>query len=739
MTVAVAQQTTNIGDHELSTARAGAVIDRLNKDNFSQNKSVSAMATDLRTFEDEFSADAQVINQINLKIGRGVEVRNKLSGRTEKVDTLLSLQGEPAEVWIDEKEEDGRTYQELLSKYHIIASGGNDITTVWASYRDENQVNAGQNNRLYKAERHGDTVTLTSYTIGGSRDSTWRLLDNLAGKKVDRSEDIISETLVFSENETPTHQAVFEAYVHSLDYWQKVRGATYIQKMRSESKISDEERQAQAMEKEELYVRLLREQVANDKDLKTAFALVAQAVVSLVEDSFEQYQAQTSSSRAVRLQFPQTGYSFVGVQIVENKDKQSIELGYAEKDEDLGLAEKRVIKNLTYSIEEKNFAEFSDHEGRVDNPAFQGLVYILGEIDRLTGKDSVENAAVLKSSNIPSKKTDFDTDQENTVSFFDAPESVLSIKAVAEVVRNDYQLPDQIVTLFWQNFATASWLDTALGNFDNIADVKDGDLVDLSDDFSPIDKPVSLVSESESDFELTVSLVELFSTEFSGIENLQKVFTILEKLTNEVITSWQIKMPDQAPDSDEIIAVTNLVFLHKIKSISNLDKKGKQLIDLLIFYQLSYLFSMDRTANTFSLEQKRIFQQILSSRILVEFSRRQTMELEQLLTRTLIHEGYSKDENMRLKILLAKIYQILIKNNKDLLGEKKEKKDEAFLSPYDDWMSGLEKGKTVSSLNCYIKPILISGVIFDYHENLFIRMYALFQLSFINRYVKIII
>ncbi|MCL4338344.1 hypothetical protein M1271_01510 [Patescibacteria group bacterium] len=271
------------GDHDLSSARAFSVMERLGEG----KKAVSAMARDMRTYQDEFSTDGSVINQVTLRIGKNVKVRNKISGQEEFVDTLLSQEGEAAEVWIDDKENGGQTYRQLIDKYHKIASDESDITAVWVSSRKETKDTHGRNNRIYKAEKKGDTVKLTSYTVGGDSDTLWNFLDRVTGEKHDRHDTIEEETvLVESRGKNIDHTEIFESFSQSFSAEKRESEKSVLDKFKQETLISDFQRESENKAKEQFYAGEMEKMAEKDKNIKTAFAMMAQALVLQVEEDF---------------------------------------------------------------------------------------------------------------------------------------------------------------------------------------------------------------------------------------------------------------------------------------------------------------------------------------------------------------------------------------------------------------------------------------------------------------------
>ncbi len=271
------------GDHDLSSARAFTVMERLGEG----KKAVSAMARDMRTYQDEFSTDGSVINQVTLRIGKNVKVRNKISGREEFVNTLLSEEGEAAEVWIDDKENGGQTYRQLIDKYHKIASDESNITAVWVSSRKETKDTHGRNNRIYKAEKKGDTVKLTSYTVGGDSDTLWNFLDIVTGEKHDRHDMIEEETVLGkSRGKNIDHAKIFESFSKSFSAEKRESEKSVLEKFRQETSISDFQRESENKAKEQFYAEEMEKMAEKNKNIKTAFAMVAQALILQVEEDF---------------------------------------------------------------------------------------------------------------------------------------------------------------------------------------------------------------------------------------------------------------------------------------------------------------------------------------------------------------------------------------------------------------------------------------------------------------------
>src|SRR3990167_567520 len=227
------------GSHQLNTELGSIVIGRLGD----ADKAVTSMARDMRTYVDEFSFDASVINQVKLKVGKNVRVIDKVTGIESDVDTLLSPEGEPAEIWIWEGEEDGRVYRELINKYHEIAQTSADTTAVWVSFRPETDETKGQNNRIYKAEKQGGEVLLTSYTVGGSKESMHRFLSDLSQSSSLPDDDLLKNTVFFHPKEDDIgHGKIFDSLTRTLSVGEQIAYTPHLEKFHKELAISDSER-----------------------------------------------------------------------------------------------------------------------------------------------------------------------------------------------------------------------------------------------------------------------------------------------------------------------------------------------------------------------------------------------------------------------------------------------------------------------------------------------------------------
>lgn len=278
------------GDHtSLSSSmyiHLGSIaVDRLGE----KNKAASSIASDIRTYEGEFDPFGfNSISQIRLKVGKNQMVTNRVTGREEVVDTLLSAEGEPAETWIYEGEAGGRVYTELLDKYHKVAESSDDVTAVWVSNREENDHNVGKNSRIYKLEKKDQEVVLTSYTVPGSEESMWDFMDILTNKQHERKGSLHGTTAFFSQDKGASHEKIYAVLSESLKSDELKKGEKYLQRFREELEISDDDRDNIARLKEDrIKVKLLE-----NEDVKTGLALMANAIVNTILGGQEQKSRQ---------------------------------------------------------------------------------------------------------------------------------------------------------------------------------------------------------------------------------------------------------------------------------------------------------------------------------------------------------------------------------------------------------------------------------------------------------------
>lgn len=272
-------------NHQSFGSQASIELGQMMVDRLGEKEGASALSTNIRTYKDEFHpSQFLVISQVSLGVGKGVKVENKLKGQEEVVDTIFSAQGEPAETWLWEGEAGGKVYQEVLDIYHTVASSNEDMTAVWVSYRGETERNTGQNVRIYKLEKKRGDAVLTSYTAGGSESSMWNFMDNITGGKYNRSSSL-SGTAAFFNPEKINHQKVFNTLVSSLDDQEMAKSKDILQRFSSEMHMSDEERTLLNAQKEEAIKKQLEEEMLTNEDVKTAYALVAQAVAASVEET----------------------------------------------------------------------------------------------------------------------------------------------------------------------------------------------------------------------------------------------------------------------------------------------------------------------------------------------------------------------------------------------------------------------------------------------------------------------
>lgn len=267
------------GDHSMNSQITSAYIDSMG-----EKAGVAGVAKDLRTYRREFDeGNLSVIGQVDLKVGKKMRVKNMLTGDEEIVDTLVSPQGRPAEYFMYEGEEEGKVYTELLDKYHAVAQSSDDITAVWVSHKDITEENVGRNVRIFKLEKKDSDVVLTSYTAGGSKESGWRFMEGLIGKKRDRSSSLHGATAFFDQ--PVEHKKVYDILVDSLTAEEKVTSKRYLEKFQQETLISDDVR---GMMNEQEEVRIKKE-ILEHPDVITGIGMYAQALSALVELSRKTY------------------------------------------------------------------------------------------------------------------------------------------------------------------------------------------------------------------------------------------------------------------------------------------------------------------------------------------------------------------------------------------------------------------------------------------------------------------
>lgn len=278
------------GDHSLRSQHV--IINEIATNGLTDKTAVENESRDLRTFHDEFDLSSlSVISQVNLKVAKDKQVKNMLTGQEESVDTIISSDGKPVETWIWEGEREGQIYKEVLDKYHAVAKSPKDVTALWISFRPEDRENKGSNNRIYKLEKKGEDVILTSYTAGGSRDSMWNLLDNISGTKHDKSNSLHGQTAFFHQGkEILTNQKIFDALKSSLTPQEQYGSSFYLNKFSRELDIDDASREKINNEKESRFAEMInKKMIEYGTNHQIAFGLVVQAIAYEVREKRDKF------------------------------------------------------------------------------------------------------------------------------------------------------------------------------------------------------------------------------------------------------------------------------------------------------------------------------------------------------------------------------------------------------------------------------------------------------------------
>lgn len=268
------------GDHSMNSQITSAYIDSMG-----EKAGVDGVAKDLRTYRREFDeGNLSVIGQIELKVGKKIHVKNMLTGKEETVDTLVSPEGRPAEYFMYEGE--SKVYKELLDKYHAVAESSDDVTALWVSHKEVTEENVGRNMRIFKLEKKGSDVLLTSYTAGGCEESGWRFMESVSGKQHDRSTSLHDTTAFFDQ--TVEHKKVYDTLVISLTADEKAASQRYLEKFQQEIAVPDDVRRKLNEQEEET----IKKEIQEHPDVITGIGMYAQALAASVELSRKAYRKQ---------------------------------------------------------------------------------------------------------------------------------------------------------------------------------------------------------------------------------------------------------------------------------------------------------------------------------------------------------------------------------------------------------------------------------------------------------------
>lgn len=277
------------GDHSLGNAHI--LLNEIATAGLSNKSAIKQEARDLRTFTNEFDLSfLSVISQVDLQVQKSKKVKNMVTGKEEIVDTIVSPQGIPVETFTWEVEAGGNIYTEVVEKYRSVAKSPTDVNAVWVSFRPETAEKIGSNNRIYKLEKKGKDVTLTSYTAGGSEESMWNFMDEISGVKYDRNDSLHSKTAFFSPHEDNiSHQKIYKTLLSSLTGEEQNISNFYLNKFQAELKINDQQRSEINKQKEEKFAQMLNKtMLENNVNNQTAFGILAQAIAYQVRENRSQ-------------------------------------------------------------------------------------------------------------------------------------------------------------------------------------------------------------------------------------------------------------------------------------------------------------------------------------------------------------------------------------------------------------------------------------------------------------------